>query len=402
MLQPFTGIRVLDLTEGVAGPYAAMMLGDLGAEVIKIERPTGDWGRILGTISNGFSSQYIALNRSKKNICLNIQATEGQEIFKKIALKSDIIITSFRPGVTEKYGLGYEQIKKLNPNIIYARISGYGYNGKLSKQTGVDTVIQANSGIMNHIGPTDGQPYRVGFPIVDHVAARDLVQGIQAAYIEKLKGNVVDGPIDVSLYSTAAALQAQQWQDYFLNKTVPSRTGNFNPVIAPSAVYETKDGLFISIAVVRDEQWLRLCKATELEELMNDERFTTNELRLKNRCEMEKQIINKFKTKNQKEWIELCGKYDITFAPVLDMDQIYNSDYFSALPLVSFTLDGNKINSIGMPFVYKEVLQRENLSPPARKGEQTIEILENLNIDQETILRLISNGVIHTTQEVRA
>lgn len=399
MLQPFKGVRVLDLTEGVAGPYAAMMLGDLGAEVIKVERPAGDWGRILGTVADGFSSQFIALNRNKKNICLNIQSDEGQQVFKEIAKNSDIIITSFRPGVTEKYGIGYEDIKRLNPDIIYGRISGYGYEGKFSSFTGVDTVIQANSGIMNHIGPADGQPYRTGFPLVDQVAGRDLVQGIQALYIQKLKGMPIEGPLDVSLYATAAALQAPQWQDYLLNGNVAKRTGNFNPVIVPSAVYEVKNG-YISIAVVRDEQFKRLCKVIEKEDLIKDSRFTTNELRLKNREPLEKVIIQQMKEKTVEEWIELFQKHDITYAPILDIEQIYHSEYFESIPTVDFNLDGRQIKAIGMPFVYKGKLHRENLQPPARKGQQTLEILKSLEMDESTINDLQKKGIIEILEEV--
>ncbi|WP_067724483.1 CaiB/BaiF CoA transferase family protein [Oceanobacillus damuensis] len=400
MFQPFEGVKVLDLTEGVAGPYATMILGDLGAEVIKIERPDGDWGRILGEVKDGFSSQYIALNRNKKNISLNIQEPEGQAIFKKIAKQSEIIITSFRPGVTEKYGIGYEDIKKINPEIIYGRISGYGYQGKYKNYTGVDTVIQANSGIMNHIGPRNGQPYRTGFPIVDHVAARDLVQGIQAAYIDTLKGKVIEGPIDVSLYATAAALQAQQWQDYLLNKQVPMRNGNMNPVISPAAVYETREGSFISITIVRDKQWIRFCEAIEKKELATNEKFLTNALRLKNRQELEEVIVQELKTRTLDEWISVFEKFDITHAPVLDMEQIYQSDYFDAIPTVDFYLKGNKVNAIGLPFVYNGELHRSNLEPPALRGEQTIEILSILDIEQGTIKRLIDKGVIAVAEEV--
>ncbi|MEK4131114.1 CaiB/BaiF CoA-transferase family protein [Solibacillus sp. FSL W8-0474] len=401
MLKPFAGVKVLDLTEGVAGPYAAMMLGDLGAEVYKVERPEGDWGRILGTVKDGFSSQYIALNRNKKNISLNTQSIEGQEIFKKLASSVEIIITSFRPGVTEKYGLGYEDIKKITPNIIYGRISGYGYKGKNKLLTGVDTVIQANSGIMNHIGPTDGTPYRTGFPIVDHVAARDLVQGIQAAYITKLKTNHVAGPIDVSLYATAAALQAQQWQEYFLNGKVPHRTGNFNPVIVPSAVYETKDNRYISIAVVREKQWERFCEMIDLEELLSDERFQSNELRLKNRVPLEGKIIQQIKLKTREEWLMLCVKNDITHAPVLDMNEIYHSDYFEAIPLTNFRMNNEVIKSIGMPFVYNGEIYQGEQAPPVKTGENSLEILRSLNYTTEDIAALVEKGIIAVSDKVK-
>lgn len=400
MLHPFKNIKVLDLTEGVAGPYAAMILADLGADVVKIERPDGDWGRILGKVKNDFSSQYIALNRNKKNICLNIKTNEGQDVLKKMAKQSDIIITSFRPGVMEKNNLGYEDIKKVNSNIIYGRITGYGYLGKHRHYTGVDTVIQANSGIMNHIGPSDGKPYRTGFPIVDHVAARDLVQGIQALYIQRLKGKTIDGPIDVSLYSTAAALQTQQWQGYFLDKDIPKRTGNLNPVIAPSGVYETKDNLHISIAIVRNQQWKRLCKALKLKNIEDSSDFETNEMRLNNRDSLEKILVERFKTKSRIEWIEILQNYDITYSPVLDMEQIFNSDYFESIPTLNYWLDGREIKTIGMPFIYKGEPTSQNTIPPAHIGEQTVEILKEINFADEEIKELSDKGIIKIREEV--
>ena len=399
MLKPFAGVKVLDLTEGVAGPYASMMLGDLGAEVYKIERPEGDWGRILGTVKGGFSSQYIALNRNKKNISLDIQTSKGQEIFKKIAASVEVIITSFRPGVTEKYGLGYEDVQKISPNVIYGRISGYGYQGKNRLLTGVDTVIQANSGIMNHIGPADGMPYRTGFPIVDHVAARDLVQGIQAAYITKLKGQPITGPIDVSLYSTAAALQAQQWQEYFINKKVPHRSGNFNPVIVPSAVYETKDGKHISIAIVREKQWERFCKMIKAEHLLEDPRFISNEHRLKHRQHLEPILIEQMKKKDRDDWLKLCIRNDITHAPLLNMDEIYHSDYFESIPLTKFTMNGEMIPAIGLPFIYEETLIQEEQSPPVLKGFNTREVLQQFSFSEKEINDLVTEGIVYIPEE---
>ena len=216
------GIRVLEFSEGIAGPLACQMLGDLGADVIKIERPQGDWGRGMGPGLKEGSMHFVSLNRNKRNICLDVKQPGGIDVARSLIDSADVLITNYRPGAMDRLGLGFEQVKAYNPNIIYGRVSGYGYEGPLSKLPGSDTVIQAVSGIMNQVGERDGVPYRVGIQVVDHTAARDLVMGVMAGLISRLRGEVLHHPIDVSLIATCAALQAQQWQNSSPRRSLPS------------------------------------------------------------------------------------------------------------------------------------------------------------------------------------
>lgn len=400
MLQPLTGTRVLDFTEGVAGPFATQYLGDLGADVIKIERLAGDWGRTLGTLKHGVSTQYIALNRSKRNISLNMKDETGKEIIEKLIKSADIMIASFRPGVMEKNGLGYDDVKKMNPDIIYGRISGYGYSGPLKTKTGVDTIIQANSGVMNYIGEPDKEPYRVGFPLIDHTAARDLVAGLLSAYIHRLKYGKLDGPIDVSLYATAAALQAQQWQDFYETGVAPMRVGNKNPVIVPSAVYITADHKHISIAAVRDDQFARLCQVIGRPELANEEKFKTNMDRVRHRQELEEILEAKVAQKTRDEWLKLLESADIMAAPIYNMKDISQQpDLDNAIPKVRFRLTGvdEEMQSVGLPFIYNNVMESKSNQAPAYLGEHSYEILKELGytdneiqkFEQQEIVRLL-------------
>ena len=395
-LKPLKNIRVIDITEGVAGPYASQYLGDLGAEVIKVERPAGDWGRTMGVMKNGFSTQYIALNRNKKNICIDIKTEEGRQILKRLIQTSDIIISSFRPGVMEKNGFSHEKIKLINPNIINGRISGYGYNGRLNQLTGVDTVTQAVSGIMSQIGPIDGPPYRVSFPLVDQVAARDLVSGLLAALIQREQTGNVKGPIDVSLFATAAALQGPQWQDYFETGKVHRRSGNQNPVIAPAATYETLDGKYISIAIVREQQWIRFCKALGLEELAELDKFKNNRNRVKHRDELEEIIIETFLKKDSDYWIEKLNNYDLTFGTVNNLEDISNNEeLMNAIPKVSVHFEDEEVTSIGLPFIYDNKMHSSASLPPSHKGQHTEEILYELGFNPEEIKKYEKAKIIY-------
>lgn len=395
--EPLNGTLVVDITEGVAGPYAGQYLGDLGADVIKVERFEGDWGRTLGTLKYGFSTQYLALNRNKRNISIDFKSEKGNKVVKELLNKADIVITSFRPGVTEKYGLGYEDIKKRNPKVLYGRISGYGYSGPLSQKTGVDTVIQANSGVMNYVGPPDGDPFRVGFAVIDQVAARDLVTGILSSYIHLLKTDEVQGPIDVSLFATAAALQSQQWQDYLETGKIPMRVGNKNPVIVPSAVYLTKDELYISVAAVRNDQFSRLCKVIGHEELIEDERFSSNNNRMDHRDFLEPILTEEISKKTRNEWVEILEENDILVAPVNNLSDIYdNRDLFNTIPKTSYKIKGidKEIVSISKPFVINNHYQTEVSYSPAHQGQHTVKILSELGFSTSEISEMKEENII--------
>lgn len=395
--KPLEGLTVVDITEGVAGPFAAQYLADLGANVIKVERFEGDWGRTLGTLKYGLSTQYMALNRNKKNVSIDFKSEQGNKIVKELLYKADFVITSFRPGVTEKYGLGYEQVREVNPNVIYGRVSGYGYSGPLSKKTGVDTVIQANSGVMNYVGPEDGDPYRIGFAVIDQVAARDLVSGMLSSYIEFLKTGRVLGPVDASLFATAAVLQSQQWQDYLETGNVPMRVGNRNPVIVPSAVYKTKDEKYISVAAVRNEQFHRLCHVIDAAYLIEDERFKDNITRMKNRDRLEEILVPAMRRRTQKEWVTVLEEHDILVAPVNTLEDIYEDpNLFESIPQTEYKFPDEKkiIKAIGLPFTINHKSNNVTYIPPAKQGEHTIDVLQTLGYTVAEIQELQALAVV--------
>ncbi|MFM1653011.1 CaiB/BaiF CoA transferase family protein [Brevibacillus sp. B_LB10_24] len=395
--QPLIGLRVLDWTEGVAGPYACQILGDLGADVIKVERPAGDWGRALGTQINEMGTQYIALNRNKRNICLDVRKLDGLQIAKPLIKSADIMITSFRPGAMERLGLGYEQVREYHPQIIYGRVSGYGYEGALAQLPGVDTVVQAVSGFMSQIGESERVPFRVGFPILDHGAARDLLVGIMAALVAKMKGEEILQPIDVDLMSTSAALQAQQWQEFLMTGKEPMRSGNRNPSLAPAGVYETNDGKHLSLAVLREEHWQKFCSALGLEGLVSDPEFCTNALRVSNREKLESIIEPLIKSRTAGEWLRLFRQHDLLVAPVNTVGQVYeHKELFDTVPKVSVPVgdSGGQTISIGVPVKFGKPVDTRARYGAAAKGEHTRQILRELGMDEAAIEKSIASGAV--------
>lgn len=395
-------IRVLDWSEGIAGPLACQMLGDLGADVIKVERPAGDWGRGMGPGNKEGSTHFNALNRNKRNICLDVKKEEGLKIAKSLIKSADVLITNYRPGVMEKLGLSYENISQLNPNIIYGRVSGYGYDGPLAVRAGSDTILQAVSGIMHQVGESDGVPYRVGVQIVDHTAARDLVIGVMTGLVSSLRGKRLESPIDISLFATSAALQAQQWQEYFITNKIPRRSGNRNTVLAPAGLYETSDEKHITLAILREEHWDKFCTALGRPDLLKVEEFKTNVLRLENREQLENILVPLLKSKSQEYWIEYLNEYDVLVAPVNDIGSIHaDKELMSGIPLIdiphnhfsSIYGEASKI-SIGLPIKFGVNTNTQARYGPPAKGEHTVEVLSELNFSAHDILKWEENKVI--------
>ncbi|MFM1653008.1 CaiB/BaiF CoA transferase family protein [Brevibacillus sp. B_LB10_24] len=396
------GIRVLEWSEGIAGPLACQMLGDLGADVIKVERPAGDWGRGMGPGQKEGSMHFISLNRNKRNICLDVKKPGGLEVARSLVKSADVLICNYRPGAMERLGLGFDQVHACNPRMIYGRVSAYGYEGPLSELPGSDTVMQAISGIMNQVGDSEGVPYRVGVQVIDHTAARDLVIGVMAGLLSRMRGEELQHPIDVNLIATGAALQAQQWQEFFTTRAAPKRMGNRNAVLAPAGLYETKDGKYITIAVLREEHWVKFCRVLGQEHLLEDPAFASNALRLTNRERLEAVLVPLFQSRTQEEWVPFLTEQDILVAAVNDLEQIYrNKDLMNCIPVTrlpegALTSGGDSSQniSIGLPVMYNG-----NLTPQARYGppvigEHTYEILQELHFDDQKIQQLVSAGTV--------
>jgi len=257
--------------------------------------------------------------------------------------------------------------------------------------------LQAESGFMSQIGESDRAPFRVGFPVLDHGAARDLLVGVLAALVSRMKGEMLQHPIDVNLLATSAGLQAQQWQEFLITGKEPMRTGNRNPSLAPAGVYETKDMKFISLAVLREEHWQKFCAALGFGDLTLDPKFCTNALRVTNREQLESIIEPMMKSKPAEEWLGLFQEHDLLVAQVNSINQVYeNEELFNAIPKVKIPVDrsGTEVTSIGIPMkfgTYSSIVVR---CGAASKGEHTREILRELNMDEGLIEGYISSETV--------
>ena len=288
-MPPLSGIRVVDLTRVVAGPYCTMMLGDMGAEVLKIEEPGhGDDTRAWGPYLNGHSSFYLQLNRSKKSVALDLKTSDGAAALRDLLATADVLIENFRPGSLSQLGFGYTAVAAVNPKLIYCSITGYGQTGPCAQLPGYDAVIQGEAGIMDMTGFADGAPTRVGVAITDYLAGLHASQGILLALYERQTSGLGQH-VDVALFD--AMLSVMRLPHAVLTATGedPTRAGNDHLTIAPYEPLRAKDGLII-VAVANPGLWGRFCEAIERPELRDDPRFTTNTLRAANRAALKDAI----------------------------------------------------------------------------------------------------------------
>src|SRR5919109_5570122 len=279
---PLKGIRVLDLSRVLAGPYCAMLLGDMGAEVIKVEEPgKGDDTRGWPPFAGGESTYFMSVNRNKKSMTLNLKAPEGRDILKALAKKSDVLLENFRTGTMEKLGLGYRTLAKLNPRLVYCAISGFGESGPEAARAGYDLVVQAESGIMDITGFEDGPPVKVGTSIADLVAGMSAAQGITLALLARTRTRKGQ-KVEISMLDAMAALLTYQAGIYFGTGAKPSRRGNKHPSIVPYEVFKAADA-YLTLGVANNSLWERCCAALERPELAKDPRFAREADRVQHR-----------------------------------------------------------------------------------------------------------------------
>jgi formyl-CoA transferase len=391
------GLRVIDLTRILAGPYCTMLLGDLGADVIKIEVPdrgddTRQWGPPF--TAGGQSAYFLAANRNKRSLTLNLKSDRGMEILSGLIRQSDVLIENFRAGTLEKWGLDYEQLRALKPDLIYCTVTGYGYTGPYRDRPGYDFVVQALGGFMSVTGPEDGEPYRAG------IAIADLASGIYAsnAVLASLFARERTGKgqrIDISLLDCQVALMSYVASNHLVSKDPPRRFGNAHPNIVPYEVFEAEDGYF-AFAAGNDLQWTTFCKAVDREAWEADERFATNPARIENRTELVGLLNELFATRTISEWIELCESIGLPASPINTMDDVFADPQVLARELVmevphhtegSVPLLRSPLNIPTAPSKVRH--------PPPTLGQHTDEILaELLSFDSAEIQTLRKAGVV--------
>ena len=395
---PLTGLRVLDLTRVLAGPTCTQMLGDLGAEVIKIERPeAGDDTRGFAPpfVPNTKESAYfVGVNRNKKSVTLDIAKPEGQAIIHKLLEHCDILVENFKVGALAKYGLGYEQLAKTHPRLIYCSITGFGQTGPYAPRPGYDALIQAMGGVMSLTGEPNGSPQKVGVPVADLFAGLYGCIGILAA--ANHRNSTGQGQqIDIGMLDTHVAWLANQGMNYLATGENPARLGNQHPNIAPYQEFPTKDGYLI-LAVGNDPTFERFCKAFGQEALLADPRFATNPIRVQNRQLVTDTLTPVMKSKTTAEWIDALEALKIGCGPINTLEQVFADPHVQAREMVVEMAHGSgeTVKVIANPVKLSATPPSYRSAPPVL-GEHTNAVLSDvLKMSAAEIAALKDKGIL--------
>lgn len=396
MTQPLEGIKILDFTRVLAGPFASMILGDLGAEVIKVEPLAGDESRSWPPIlEKGESGYFMILNRNKKSITLNLKDQRAKEIVYKLAPKVDVIIENFTPGVVERLGIDYKTLSQDHPGLIYCAISGFGQYGPYRDKKAYDPIIQGMTGLMSITGERGRSPVKVGIPITDLVAAIYAVTAIQAAYIHKSK-NGKGQYIDIALYDSMLSLLTIMSMEYFTAGKAPERWGLDHIHRVPARAFEAKDGQYIQVAATNEVMYPKFCKLLGVEELINDPRFDTNAKRVENRDEIMPIFENKMRKKTRDEWLRIFEKANLPCGPILALNEVFSDINVKEREML-FTLEHpveGEVKQLGFPYKLFDTPAKVKLRPPSL-GEHNEEVLKGwLNYSNRDIARFKAEKVI--------
>ena len=389
-MQPLSGVKVLDLTRIVSGPFATMLLGDLGAEIIKIEEPvSGDESRTYGPpFVNGESAYFLSINRNKKSCAINLKTPEGIALIRDLALKSDVLIENFRPGTLKKFGINYEELKKQNPSLIYCAITGFGQTGPDSHRPGYDLIIQGESGVMDITGDPDGPPIKVGTSIADLLTGQYASQGVLAALVERARTG--EGRrVEVAMYDCLASLLTFNAGGYFATGSTPKRRGNSHPSIVPYETFETLDG-WINIGVANDKFWNSFCKIIDRLDLQNDPKFAMASDRVKNRTELLPIIREIIKGNEKAYWIDQLEKAGIPSGMIKNVGEVCNSEQLVSRGMVLNMPHptAGVVKNIDSPLRFDDRNDEVHVAPPVL-GQHTREILSKvlkMSLDEITLL----------------
>ena len=396
-MQPLSGVRVIDVTQIMAGPFCTMLLGDMGADVIKIEKPDGgdDIRRSGPPFVDGDSSAFLSIGRNKRSVVIDIKRPEGAEIVRRMARRADIFVQNLRPGRIEGFGLGYDDLRTINPALVYATITGYGRTGPYKDKPGFDLMAQGMSGIMGVTGHPAQPPVKVSVPITDLNAGLFTAFGILSAYVNRLKTGRGQH-VDSSLLEAGVAYTLWESAIYFATGAPPGPNGSAHQLSAPYQAFPTSDG-YLTIGGANQSNWERLCNAVGRAELLSDPRFASNAGRMANRSALEQTLSETLTTRTTAHWIQVLDCAGVPCGPINDMAQVYTDPQVIARDMV-VEIDhpaAGPIRNIGIPIKFSETPGTVR-RPPPRLGEHTQEVLLEFEYTADEIETLEHRGIVKT------
>ncbi|MGB4862551.1 MAG: CoA transferase [Tepidiformaceae bacterium] len=399
MSRPLEDLRVLDLTWVLAGPFASMILADMGAEVVKVERPpNGDISRTTGPYQNGWSGYFFSINRGKKSISIDLRSEQGKALFLNLVEKADVVIENFTPGTMGRLGLGYETLAARNPRVIMASVSGFGQTGPYSDRPALDIVVQAMGGMMSITGEPGGGPVRPGASYGDMTAGLFAAVGVLTALHERERSGKGQA-IDISMLDCQLAVMENSIMRYFVTGTVPERLGTRHPSATPFQAFPTKDGhIVIALAFGEENQWGLLCAMLGVPELIDDERFETGPKRTRNHGELEPVLSEAFRKRTTAEWYADFLEAGIPCGPVNTVKDVVNDAQVKARQSIK---DVTHPVAGTIPIADTPIrLSRSETGiqgPPPSMGADTSAVLSAwLGLEQEEVERLAGEGVVAT------
>lgn len=391
---PFSGLRILDISQGIAGPYCTQMLWQQGAQVIKVEPPEGDWGRNVGVVKGQHSALSVSYNTGKQSVCIDARTTEGKALLAQLALQADVIVQNFRPGVAERLGVGYEQLHEKHPKLVYVSISGYGPDGPYTNAPASDSVMQADSGLMYANQNTNGEPRRIGLLLADIVTALYAAQKTATALYKRAVSGV-GSHIQLSLFEACTALQINNIAAFTMSAERPK-----GAVSAPNGVFDTADGR-LSVLALNNDQFARLCRALGRSNWLTDPAFDSNEKRMQQKDELHRAIAEQLREKPSQTWVELFQHHEVLHAVVRDYESLASHPQMQYLGLMQ-TINQQGVGVLNLPGMPGSSHLRP-LEPAPAIGQHTVEVLARSGLSDEQIASLLQAGVVRqATAEVEA
>jgi crotonobetainyl-CoA:carnitine CoA-transferase CaiB-like acyl-CoA transferase len=398
--RPLDGLRVLDLSRALAGPFCAMILADLGADVIKVEpTPDGEMVRTWGPFKDGISAYYLSIHRNKRSLALDFRDPRGLELLRDLAAGVDILVENFKPGVMAKMDMSYETLRSRNPGLVFASITGFGRGGPYSDWPGMDQIAQGMSGLMSLTGHPDNGPTRVGIPIGDVVGGMWAALGIQAAVIQRQRTGAGQ-LVETSLLGGLIGLLTVQGQRQLSLGDTPGVAGNDHPVICPYGTFQGADGPF-NLAAATDDMWAHVCRLLGLEELIDHPDFRTNSARASRREEVKRRLNERFATRGKMEWTRALVALGVPAGPILDLQQVFSDPHVRQTGMIEQIEHPTigKLELLANPIRMDGLGGRSVRRAPPLLGQDSEQILVDLGVAPGRIRELLAAGVVRAAAE---